>query len=347
MTNFETAAKARLAHFRQSSPTISIEGKAPSDTKGSTYAHLLALGHEEENLYPPLRGPGGAVEFFRQRGIPWWKAPQTGDEGSREFPTRNLASSQICCVNFLLPLATTNEAIRSVLTALHPDVEAVPEITYPRNGQELASQVEFEWVGLRDTLEGTSARNRGALATSADALILADLPAGGRRAYLLEWKYVESYPSDQYLGDGAPGATRIGRYSPGFSRPSAIFSQEIPLQAWLYKPFDQILRLLLLGQKMIDEGELGVTEFVTVVVCPEENIGYRSRITSPVMRSRFPTASTLEEVVHSSLRNPGLFRIASQEDLLSAIAQRHSSDAQDWLSYHEARYAWVPRRPGA
>jgi len=113
MANFETAAKARLAHFTQSSPTISIEGKAPSDTKGSIYAHLLALGHEEENLYPPLRGPGGAVESFRQRGIPWWKAPQTGDEANREFPTRNLASRRRGCRRDHIPKKWSGASIPS------------------------------------------------------------------------------------------------------------------------------------------------------------------------------------------------------------------------------------------
>ena len=67
--------------------------------------HLLPLGCEEENLYPGIRGNGGAVDFFSQRRIRWWKSARTGDDTAGPGPTRNMTSSQVACVNFLLPLA--------------------------------------------------------------------------------------------------------------------------------------------------------------------------------------------------------------------------------------------------
>ena len=53
--------------------------------------------------------------------------------------------------------------------------------------------MEFEWIGLDDSLEGT--RTRGANATSIDAFLVAETDSGRRRAYLIEWKYLEQYLS--------------------------------------------------------------------------------------------------------------------------------------------------------
>ncbi len=105
MTAFGTLGRRRQAAFRDSSPTISDRGRNPQDPKGKRHGHLLALGHEDENLYPSIRGPDGARKFFADRSIKWWRSAQTGDTPKTHGPTRNLASSQVACVNFLLPLA--------------------------------------------------------------------------------------------------------------------------------------------------------------------------------------------------------------------------------------------------
>ena len=68
---FGYTARRRQGRFRDSSSTVSSRGRAPSDDKGQRNAHLLALGHEEENLFPEIRCNGGAVEFFSQHGLKW------------------------------------------------------------------------------------------------------------------------------------------------------------------------------------------------------------------------------------------------------------------------------------
>ena len=104
---FEDIAKKRQAHFRNTSPTVSPAGRSSSDEKGRRYGHLLALGCEKENLYPALRGEdrASASKFFKERRIKWWNSSPSGDCSNGKRPTRNMASSQIACVNFLLPLA--------------------------------------------------------------------------------------------------------------------------------------------------------------------------------------------------------------------------------------------------
>jgi hypothetical protein len=341
MPQFGDTARTLQGQFRDSSPSISPLARAPSDDKGRRHPHLLALGFEEENLSPSLRGSNGAIAFFRDRGIQWWKSTRSGDNHATEGPTRNLASSQVSCLNFLLPLAQSPDLTNALLGGLDADEKTVVPIAYLRDGASLSSLVEFEWVGLATSLEGSSPQVRGANATSADALLLADLNAGGRRAYLLEWKYVEEYRSGEYLGDGSRGATRRRRYSGRFSSPSSPFHSDLSLDEWFYDPFYQIMRLLLLGQKMVDEGELGVTEATVVVVCPRENTAYRNRITSPDLQARFSRATSVFEVVQGSIRDPGRFRITSQDALIRAIASSDSAVLDNWLAYHRDRYGWV------
>ncbi len=107
MSSFGVIARRRQAEFRRHSQTISDRGRSPSDYLGQSHGHLLALGCEEENFYPTLRGEDGALKFFEERGIPWhWK--------------RNMASSQVACVNFLLPLRDIPRALAAVVRGVDP-----------------------------------------------------------------------------------------------------------------------------------------------------------------------------------------------------------------------------------
>ena len=101
------------------------------------------------------------------------------------------------------------------------------------------------------------------------------------------------------------------------------------------------MRLLLLAQKMVDERELGVTEAKVIVVCPEENEAYRNRITSPELQARYSRATSVAEIVHGSMRDPGRFLITSQEALLGSIADSNNALLDDWLTYHRERYGWA------
>src|SRR5688572_13827984 len=113
--SFQQTYRRSQGSFRDSSATISAAGRSPSDDKAKRNPHLLALGTELENLMPGLRGSDSAMGFFARRKIKWWKSARSGDDCSRETPTRNLASSQVGCVNFLLPLAGVEGALAAIL----------------------------------------------------------------------------------------------------------------------------------------------------------------------------------------------------------------------------------------
>jgi hypothetical protein len=339
--DFGKSERERQAAFRDTSPTVSPEGRLPGDNKGMRNGHLLALGHEEENLYPSLRGPAGARDFFSARGIHWWRSSRSGDEAKVNGPTRNMASSQIACVNFLLPLAGTPGALASVLRSIDDDVrEVVPmDYTVRGTGSPVSSPVEFEWVGRDSCLEGGPG-TRGANTTSADALIVAVTETGARRAYLLEWKYVEEYEKGESLGEGKSGETRRRRYSALYAAADSRFTGKVPLDEMLFEPFYQIMRLGLLADKMVRDGkEFGVTEAKVVVVCPADNLAYRNRITSPGLEARVRAGSTVEQAVHYALRTLAGFSVACPKALVAAVrGSRHTGDLSAWLKYQHERY---------
>jgi len=342
MKNFGKYERKRQHAFRDSSSTISLPGRAPADDKGQRNGHLLAVGHEDDNLYPSLREGNIAREFFSARRIKWWKSSRSGDNVKVDGPTRNLASSQIACVNFLLPLAGTPKALLAILRHIDMDVVGVEMLKYPSHdaATPLTSPVEFEWVGLKSCLEGGSG-TRGVNTTSVDALMVGLTAKGTKRAYLFEWKYVEEYKGAEYLGEGKSGETRRRRYAGRYAAANSRFNGKISLDELFYEPFYQIMRLGLLADKIIQDAEFGVSAAKVVVVCPEGNNDYRKTITSPALSKRFPNAASVEEVVKSALQQPTCFSITSPEILVASVQKSGAKEpASDWLAYQCERYGY-------
>ncbi len=333
--NFREREYRRQAEFRRTSATISSNGRAAIDKEGGQYPYMLALGCEDENLYPTLRGAYGVRRIFDERAIEWWR--HCGFEAVDENgPTRNMASSQIACVNFVLPLAGIENGLLALLAAVDDDVTGIVKIVDPRTGT--TSPVEFEWIGLGHALEGQSEMKRGKFSTSVDAFLVAETRSG-RRGYLLEWKYTEAYGGND-KGQGRKGRTRRRRYAKPYAA-SSTFRRGIPLDAWLHEPFYQIMRQRLLADRMVKEQELGVSETKVVLVVPERNIDYRQSVTSPSLAARFPKATTVEEVIRAAVNVPARdFGIVSQSALAATVRAMCGASANDWSEYHAHRYGW-------
>ncbi len=102
----------------------------------------------------------------------------------------------------------------------------------------------------------------------------------------------------------------------------------------------QLVRSLLLGHRTVSNGELGVTDARTVVVCPDANQAYRllppehaltggkALLLGDLMRERVLTASS------------DRFRIVSQRQLFESILASSASTPEGWADYHRRRYAW-------
>ena len=74
----------------------------------------------------------------------------------------------------------------------------------------------------------------------------------------------------------------------------------MPLDAWLYEPFYQIVRQRLLADRMVARREHGVEEVKVVVVVPEDNAAYRRQVTSPALAAAFPDADTVAGVARAT-----------------------------------------------
>ena len=329
MPSFGQAARNQQAKFRKTSDTISQEGRSPLDIQRP---YLLAQGYEEENLYPSIRGQDGARRYFEDREIQWWSHGASGDRGG--IPTRNMASSQIACVNFLLPLMEIEGALTAVLRAMDGDVQGVIPIEH----EGTTSPVELEWIGVDGPLEEGAAPTRGANTTSVDAFMVAETDVG-RRAYLLEWKYVETYGNDVFLGNGRAGDTRRRRYSTRYNAESSSFNGVAPMDELLYEPFYQLMRQRLLADRMVANGELGVTDAKVVAVVPEGNDAYRNRITSPPLEKRFSGIETVSDVFRATLKQPdSAYGIVCPSVLAAAVERECGDGAANWVAYQRERY---------
>ena len=322
--SFGQRERKRQAAFRKGLTT-------PTDPIGLRHDYLLAHGCEEENLFPTLRGENGALRYFAERNIKWWQARVSGDASDGKRPTRNMASSQIACVNFLLPLIEIPGALTAVLKAIDDDVTGVVAIEH----EGTTSPVELEWIGLDHALEGPGVKSRGANSTSVDAFMVAETPAG-RRAYLMEWKYVEEYRTED-KGEGPSGETRRRRYAHLYEK-SPSFNRKVPFDAWLFEPFYQLLRLRLLADRMVRNQELGVTEAKVVVVVPEGNRAYRERVTSPPLAKAFPNRTVSGIVEETLVRPDHAYMTVCPSTLANAVRTRCEEGVASWSDYHFRRF---------
>lgn len=337
---FADLAASQQGAFRDTSSTISPRARTPDDTVGKRHRHLLARGHESENLFPPLRGAGGALDFFRERRIHWWRSTSTGDAARQQGPTRNLTSSQLLCVNFLMPLARYPEILRAMLNSVDDDVESIVPLQYASPaGMPLESLVDFEFVGLSEPLEGGKP-TRGAHVTSCDAIVLARTRKNTLRAYLMEWKYAEQYNGATSKADEESGPRRLARYAARYEASDGPFTGAVPLRGVLYDPIYQIVRLGLLGDKLCREGAFGVDEARVVVVCPRANTPYRETVTSPAMRACSLEGATLEEAVLPLWKDRSGFRMTSPEELIRSVRAGLPPTLADWEGYMRERYGW-------
>ena len=182
-----------------------------------------------------------------------------------------------------------------------------------------SSPVELEWIGLDHALEGPSVKTRGANSASVDAFIVAETPAG-RRAYLMEWKYVEEYRTED-KGQGRSGETRRARYAHLYAESPVRSTAKFRSTRGSSNPSTRFLRLRLLADRMVRNGELGVSEAKVVVVAPEGNQAYRERVTSPWLAREFSNR-TVSDIVHETLVHPDrLYASVSQAKLAPAVRE--------------------------
>ena len=212
------------------------------------------LADKDRNLSPSIREV--AVKYFRDKAI------------IRHGHAAHGLSSQVGCLNFLMPLAERPDVLSQVVVrALGVPPPRMREVETGPGGRPWF--IAFEWTGGpgADFLEEAAAGSkltRGANATSADAFVQFE-GEGGPEKLLIEWKYMESYGAplaDRRSADGLSGGnlTRAERYQgklfapdgpvkPGLHPPGEP-DRPLELEDFFWEPFYQLVRQQMLAFRM-------------------------------------------------------------------------------------------------
>ncbi|MBX7247304.1 MAG: hypothetical protein K1X53_17550 [Candidatus Sumerlaeaceae bacterium] len=281
--------------------------------------------HKALNLFAPIREQ--ATAYFRACGISWHQH------------ANHALSSQVSCINFLMPLATQPALLSRVIgKALGIAPPAMLPVESGPDGSPWF--VGFEWIGCEDYLTEagrSGTRTRGANATSADAIVRFET-AGGIETALIEWKYTESY--------GAPIPTRgndvrVARYKDLAFAPNGPVRTDtgLTISDFFWEPFYQLLRQQMLAFRMQAASEHHTTRVRVLHVAPSANLALHN-VTAPALQHR---GSDAFDVFRGLLVRPDDFVSRSTEAVFGEALSDAVGDSLAWAAYLRERYQWVCR----
>lgn len=307
---WKAASSALPAVARVDAPYVGKDGR----TGSRAYPFCLPAAHAHHNLLPGVRD--AAITLFAELGIPW----HAGIEGG---PSNHLLSSQVQCVNALMPMLTDASRIKRSFGGVL-DVDEVLEV-------EPGRFLTFEYIGPTDFFGESRGRPRvrGAQCTSVDAAFLYRTAAGTTELALVEWKYVEDYRNPRRPEPGKD-AVRRGRYHAAWIDPHGpVRPDMLAFEDVLDEPFYQLVRQQLLAHKLESAHVLGADRVRVVHVHPAGNDAYQESLVRDTHRA---LGGTVDEVWHQLLREQDRFIVLESEAFLDAevtspeYARRYADD---------------------
>ncbi|CAB4922591.1 unannotated protein [freshwater metagenome] len=297
MTNYDFAAEqqAIAAAWKKRTPALwpAARQRAPwinqDGTSIGNYAHCLPAEHAEANLLP---GNHAAIPLFRDLGIPWHCGIDDG-------PGNNLLSSQVQCVNALMPMVEDSQRIVRAFGR----VVDIAEVLQIESGRYLT----FEYIGPSDYFgEGAGKpRIRGTRCTSVDAAFLYRTSTGTTELALVEWKYTEKYTTLRTPNAGYD-KTRIRRYGADYHDPSGPLRSDLMDIEWMLdEPFYQLMRQQLLAWRLERDGAEGANVVRVLHVLPPDNEAYQQSLVRAEHRQ---LGDSVDEVWAGLLRTPDRFQ---------------------------------------
>ena len=284
MSDWREAARAQQVRWKGATHTLPDEarvdgtcfrkklgtpGQWTSHEEGP-HPHCLPRAFATHNLLATVRDE--ALARFHRYNITWEEeTPRAGLKGD-EGPTTNLLNAQVQCVNSLLSLELTPDALLTRVQTVVPGARKLVPIRH-LNQAKAEGLVAFGWIGRKNYLKekGRPERVRGGDGTSADALIVAEREAGRRTGILVDWTYTE--PRDAavpFISEAGVDLREV--YRPLYEGPQSPFGpNKPPIDAFFQQPCDQLLRLTLLAQAMRQAKELGVDSMVVLALAPSAN----------------------------------------------------------------------------
>jgi hypothetical protein len=326
MGKFLDSEKPLQTEFKKASTYFSKPARADGFYKDHKYSFCLPLEHAEENLFPAIRE--SAQEFFSRHNIKW----HDGHDGK---PSNHMCDSQVCCVNFLFPLADQPDGLANILRRVFPNLKCMLPI-------EDGKYVSFEWIGaenyLGEKISRSGNRTRGANFTSADAIVFFEDDNGRKQLNLIEWKYTESYTGNN-LKFAASGTDRTAIYRHLFDAEDNPIDQSLlpDFRDLFYEPFYQFMRQQFLANEMEKAHELGADIVTLLHISPAHNLDFR-RITSPKLAHLSKSATG---AWNRLVKPKNRFIPVYSEDLFGNLNDLSSQEMQQWKTYIYTRYSWV------
>jgi hypothetical protein len=330
-----------MAKFLQQEKLIQIEWKSKTshlslDAKkegifknGITYPFFLPSQTSYENLFYEIREK--AIFYFKNHGIEW-------HDNNGEAPSSHLCDSQVCCVNFLLPLTFSKEITLSLFKRYFPTINKVLNM-------DDDSFVSFEWIGkenyLKERLIPGTERTRGANCTSVDASIMFETETGKRIIVLIEWKYTESYTTKSYK-IARSGRDRTTIYKHLWDKETCPIdkSKVVSFDSLFFEPFYQFTRQQFLAQEMEMARELGADEVFLMHISPKANEDFKT-ITSKELNGLSDSATgTWKEC----LKETSKFIPVYIEDFFDSNIITKDKKMQNYWEYISERYGSIVKK---
>lgn len=279
-------------------------------------------------------------------------APSLGAVAAAYFMTKQIAwhihathglSSQICCLNFLMPLAMRPD-ILSRLTGGALGIEPPEMLEVERGPGGEAWYVGFEWIGASNYL-GEWPRNgpptRGAQVTSADAIVRFQ-HHGRVETLLIEWKYAEEYGSPIRRHDD-PKSLEIRKrcYADRVFAPAGPIRNDLGLELehFYWEPFYQMMRQQTLAACMQRDHEDGAERVRLLEISPGGNRALH-KVTAPALRSfgRRVYDDAFESFAATLVR-PEDFISRTTEQIFGPVLRESPDDP--WAAYLLKRYRFL------
>jgi hypothetical protein len=296
------------------------------DKVHDVFNYRLKPGQHLLNLAPGIRN--AACNYFGPpRDIVWHQHANHG------------LSSQACCLNFLMPLATQPQMLEKVI-GLALGLEGITVLPIESEPEQEPWHVAFEWIGRDNYLGEWRAGKkppRGANVTSADAAVTFQ-NKDKVETVLIEWKYTEKYGAALRPKGNA---TRIGRYAEKAFAPNGPIRSDLNLtvEDFFWDPLYQLLRQQMLAWRMERAGENGAERVSVLHISPAGNVPLH-KVTAPALR-RF--GDDVFSVFRTLLVRPETFVSLSTEQVFGPFLNVDHADpaAQKWVSYLCDRYSFL------
>ena len=313
MTEWKNAARTQQIRWKRATPTLPAEAREDglyfkSCRRGEQvirkeigpYPYCLPRRFATHNLLDGVRRT--ALERFHRYGIAWHEGTPGADLKGDIGPTTHLLSSQVQCINSLLSLELQPDLLLERLQTIEPSTRKLVPI---RHASHPAPEgfAAFEWIGQENYLgeRVRGKRVRGAMVTSADALIVVECSDGRYTGVLIEWKFTENYAGRIPYKRSVKGKDRREIYGPHYEAASSSFvAGRPPIDAYFHGLHYQLLRQSLLAHSMVQAGEHGIDRMIVLYLAPAANQALREGVPAALK----PYGPTVDAVWRALLPGP-------------------------------------------